>query len=654
MRSIGKRRTLQVALACMLALLLTLPSLGWGQLYAEAKDMDAQQPILVEEEPAEQPLAEEEISATDTVIDEESPTISLDKPATSEKASSESLDDVASVEEAEEPSDLEPTVEPVIPEEPTPAIEATKTLNEESLSALSGSLAPLGEALDPAVALENLEWKLNPVFDPPLDCDLGSDPASYSVGLSTGQTCYVTMKFDINAPNGTFNDGDTLTFPFLPQGQNACIVAGDTGAEPLLNGTTELGTWRIENYHIVIELGPNAAGKIALKDCAITTSSNLKAETFGNAATTQDYYVGPVKHTYMHKGKNRRPASGYLYKGAWSATNQDIRWSITQAELSSQLMQSNGKSIDPIGTMIIEDEFPKSTGIVDVSLADIQVGVMYVMSETDHQAAQADWSNALTRSIKSHFTKMNQLDGESYDQFKARIDTFQYGMYRTDAGDIKFIVNFGSPNSLSYPLQYFMIWPDLEQALLDANVGITPAEAQYIAKSYSSTNCIFGNIVDPTVVLDARYEQVATEAQVDNTAFLSFRQGGTWRSKKASAYAFLQAGSGTTTPTDPTPNPNPDPIPTPDPDPTDPTDPIPPFDPDKTDPTPTPNPTEATQTPEPTKEPRLVAVKRYRDGRLVETGDNNLIPIALALVSVAAVAATAALVRKKRSSRKQK
>ncbi|MGI6105416.1 MAG: hypothetical protein ACOYD7_04385 [Raoultibacter sp.] len=561
MNIVGDRKLIQVALACLLALLLAVPSLCWGQLSAEAQEAGNQQLLSVEAEEPTSPLSEKtapsgvseeydkaapdapiDASSSNTVIADEN--MSSEDDGELETAITNESEAAVKSEGENESSLADSTLDQRVSEDASLEQENQET---ESVSALDENLSPTGGALDPDLAIEGLEWALHAELVPSLDCDKGADPANYSSGLKSGYKCSVAMSFNLKAPNNSFSKGDTVSFPFLTAGPNARIIAPDTAAEPLLDGNIELGTWKIENHQIVIELGEGAAGKSSLKDCSITTAPILVAETYSNSSTTQDYYVGSVKHTYMHDKKERRPASGYLYKSAFTATNQDVRWSIVQVEMSNQLMMSNGASMDDITSIVIEDEFPKETGVVDVSLHSVNASVLFVMSESDHRAAQSDWANALDSSIINYFTKVDQLSGETYAQFKLRVGTFQYGMYKTDAGDIKFIMNLGNPQSTSYPLQYSDIWPNLEETLLNSNVGINAWEANYIATTYSDSNCVNGNIIDPGIVLEARYKQVSEDTSIVNTAYLSFTEQGSQRSWNARGVAVLKAGSANAT-----------------------------------------------------------------------------------------------------------
>ena len=146
-------------------------------------------------------------------------------------------------------------------------------------------------------------------------------------------------------------------------------------------------------------------------------------------------------------------------------------------------------------------------------------------------------------------TGIAQTSGESYTDFKARLQVYQYGVYTDSFGQQTFVLYLGDIGSDGR--RYSDVNANFVTAV--TNVAINEgfyAESDrsylenYFTQTYGNNNIIHGKIAAYTVAISEDYPQVATDTQVTNTARVT--KGGNTRDYSATGILPAPAGSGGT------------------------------------------------------------------------------------------------------------
>ena len=220
-----------------------------------------------------------------------------------------------------------------------------------------------------------------------------------------------------------------------------------------------------------------------------------------------------------------------------SDTIANWRISVGAPELR-ELAQSFGSSYNSQTDVYVEDAL---SGIPsDLSLQG------RLFHPTDLTSGKA---SAKSTAVVIPTTQVNQNPGESYSDFKARLNIYQYGFYLDDFGQYTFVLYLGDMGSDGF--RYSDINPNF--ASTTANSAITSgyypesdraALEAYYTGTYGNGNIIGGKIAMYVLVFNETYPQVATNTPITNTARIT--KSGV--SKDFSATGQLEgfAGSGGT------------------------------------------------------------------------------------------------------------
>jgi|GEM_PF-5632134 len=403
-------------------------------------------------------------------------------------------------------------------------------------------------------SLANFTWSLFRANGTEPTRDQGLDPGDYIDGISSGTNIYTVLNFNLVAPPGGFFANDTITIPFMRGGN---ITSFLSAPEPLLAADgTAIGTWEIvSGPNLIIRLNTVAEAHSVFYNVNIQTAPNMSvAVPVGSPAQVQTWTTGGVAHLYRI---NARVANLVTVPSQTKTTqvisNNQITWYIRDSrDLLNRLTTSRGTAFPDITSIIIEDDFPASSGVTGVSLTRADVRVPYIMSDTDWRAAYIANNGPVTNTAQlSRFTQVMQNPGEPYTDFRARLNTFQYGIYQTGDGSFRFVLNLGNPQDPAYPLRYSMLWPDLRQSLINSTengYSMSEAEADIIADALGDSNVVHGNVVSWAFSLRADYTQVVVPTLKTNTVSTERIENGVPSTSTATGSGTMNPGSSITTP----------------------------------------------------------------------------------------------------------
>ncbi|WP_207653242.1 Spy0128 family protein, partial [Peptostreptococcus faecalis] len=196
------------------------------------------------------------------------------------------------------------------------------------------------------------------------------------------------------------------------------------------------------------------------------------------------------------------PDNKPLVKSGWQITNQDkVTWGL---DVSTDIIKGvyNGDITNPNvkKNLVLIDEFPEGLEYDDNSNLDLAIPI-YVANENGRMSktllnpanGAGGWNN-YTMKTDSGFNKIQQNSGESWEQFKTRVQSessIAYGIFKDSTDNRnKLIINFGDlPGTLKSPKNLSQIF-----ALIDADSTLTDQQKRDTKEAYNRINIATGGI----------------------------------------------------------------------------------------------------------------------------------------------------------------
>ena len=394
-------------------------------------------------------------------------------------------------------------------------------------------LAPFAVAADYSSQVVVNDWNiLNGAGIPLSLTTLGADSGRYQL----------KFNWTLTPASSTLNAGDKFSFNCPTMAPSGSWTATNYAWSDFLdsNGIV-IGQWRIQSNKIEVILNANVAGRQSISAEFISGSIAFQASV-PQAGTFDVSFGGIVKTINFSKTSNNNigTLSGIDSKTCISVSNTTAIWNIQigNAEVR-KLGQSFGTAFDVKQNVYVEDMLngtPNGTILLQARLFlpnNLDTGVL-----STRNVAFTIYSTS----------KINQNPGESYEEFKGRLQVYQYGYYQDEYGKYTFVLNLGDLGD-SGPR-----YSDLNANFVSVaassviNAGFysesdRPALEAYINNTYGNSNVIGGKVAEYIMKITETYPQVAQNTQITNTAKI-IKNG---NSSNVSAIGTLQATSGTGT-----------------------------------------------------------------------------------------------------------
>ena len=203
-----------------------------------------------------------------------------------------------------------------------------------------------------------------------------------------------------------------------------------------------------------------------------------------------------------------------------SASNDRINWGInygadieryiTDSSYASSLLdQTFLKENVYRENLLFEDKFENAT--------DLEFSIRPLLNApiSDTESTASNISTVSGRDLKTLMTEITQKENETYEEFKARVQSseLQYGLYKDSTG-IQLVIYFGDfPNSkLQYKDSNWNIFNDIA-------IGTTWSDDQknLYGQTHNDNNAIGGAISFFSIRATSYYDTVITDVDVENT-----------------------------------------------------------------------------------------------------------------------------------------
>ncbi|WP_413522898.1 InlB B-repeat-containing protein [Lactococcus raffinolactis] len=417
----------------------------------------------------------------------------------------------------------------------------SQTLTFEGAAAeTTPELAKVKPALRAAAA--PVDYSSQVVVDDWYILDGTGTPLSTTNIASWDTTYQLKFNWSLIPSSTTLNEGDKFSIDIPINLPNISWIATSFSWSNFENslGVT-IGQWRINNNKVEVIFNANVTGSQSISAVFISGSSGLRSPYHRAGGDYNVSFGGVVKVIKFRDPPP--PRMGVLdndRKFSVNPTNDNVTWAIQVGNTEiKKLGTSFGNEYDIKEDTYVEDNFD---GSPSVSLKEAYLSVLPVLPFNLSTGVLSSTSNA---SYSIPITKITQTPGESYEDFKARLQVYQYGFYQDALGYYTFVLYLGDlgsdgpkysdldSNFVSVLTNYAIragFYQESDRATLET----------FLTNTYGNGNVIDGKVASYQVVLNETYPQVTTNTVVRNTAKIT-KSG---ISKDVSATATLQGVGG--------------------------------------------------------------------------------------------------------------
>lgn len=352
-------------------------------------------------------------------------------------------------------------------------------------------------------------------------------------GISPGSTSYFKIKFKWKYESSTpLASGDTVTFPLANNSASATsrnVNIPNMAPQAIIdqNGA-KIGEWKIASRKGVITFSNAAVGKTSIEG-ELTTPRNVTIGGIWRDDMVVPVTVGNITLQILVPGS---PTIGGMSddptKNTSSRSNNSTVWGFYSPGITiNELYRGDGRvalsSNARISNLIIED--PLDENVTSINMANINARVTLPRNWTDGSLGAAGFG--LEANMKSLFTEKQQVAGQSYEQYKASLNEFEWGTYRdSETGRMTLVMNLGSqPSSKTYSdalraqnSSYATMGAMANAAYPFATTNI----GGVIDRITGSDNIVGGAVVFYAISFYANYPQASIETPLSNTATFSW------------------------------------------------------------------------------------------------------------------------------------
>lgn len=330
------------------------------------------------------------------------------------------------------------------------------------------------------------------------------------------------IKINVIVPSGvTLSAGDYF---------NIVITSGKAGTKVDMsftsldwtdlvdNTNTVIGQWRIKDNNIQVIFNENVNGKSSISQLQLVTgtkgvrSSTTTYDRIGSA------YFGEQLFTFRIDGEALAKISNDTKWQSSGTSNYNIYWAVRMGtRLTRDLWNSRGSDGD-FSDAILEDSFPGADSVT----FSVSKSLYVPASLTEDGISEKVFRNF---GITSSFRKINQIQGESYEDFKARViaSPLQYGFYKDSEQTLHIIVYCGklgvdtplyTQNNIETIVDDFIVNEIYEES--DRETLIEEFQKAYLnGKTGGHSTAI-------RIYMRAYYPKTNVDRTISNTAYVSY------------------------------------------------------------------------------------------------------------------------------------
>ena len=370
--------------------------------------------------------------------------------------------------------------------------------------------------------------------------DGNGNPLSTTNLATSGWGYQLKFNWTLAPSSATLNEGDKISFDMPLNTTNGSSWTATNYAWSNFSDSSGavLGQWRINNNKIEVVLGANVTGRQSISAELISGLTAFKTTSGTQGGTLNVSFGGIVKPI----GFKNNPMSTLNSdrKALSNISNTTANWAVDIGITDvKKLGQSFGTAYDIQNDVYMEDVLNGTPSTVPNSFK-LEVRIFLPVSLS---SGTLSGNSPLPYQIP--VTRITQNPGESYSEFKSRLQIYQYGFYQDAFGQYTVVLYLGDMGSEG-------------RKYSDSNANFAAAAASraisygyyqeadraaledFFTNTYGDGNVIGGKIASYTVYLSEIFPQVATDTRITNIAKVTKNS----ISKDLSAIGTLSAPGG--------------------------------------------------------------------------------------------------------------
>ena len=261
----------------------------------------------------------------------------------------------------------------------------------------------------------------------------------------------IKFSWSIHTSN-PIKDGDTVEIGFAnnPSTENSTkfIGVGFSWTDIFDINNNKIGQWMITGEtterKILIRFSDNSVGKSDLNGMFETPKNFYSGYTYKDKIVPLT--VGNVEYNLKIKTYKLKEETKTVYHTV-NASSDSARVSIlspfiTVRQLYDKVSYPNLTNEATLKNLLLEVPLPNSLN-ASIKNVELNYTLPHITDIVEHKIS----NSYVYSSLDEKFTKVMQNSNESYDEFKNRLNKFEYGIYKT-SNNQTVVINFGSQPSL--------------------------------------------------------------------------------------------------------------------------------------------------------------------------------------------------------------
>lgn len=384
--------------------------------------------------------------------------------------------------------------------------------------------------------VEILDWNIN-------DAE-GNALSETNKAKAMGQY-QLSITFKLEMESGLLSEGDHFSLPLPKNEVLGAWSSGQSAEEDFMNDSGEIiGKWKISNGRIVVTLTEGVNGSPMITGTLTSGKSAISNSNVQDIVQNVSLIGEKNTITKLIGFEARKLVAFPTVDVKYSSypTNNSMRWNINVNNYGLHELGKKewGQNFTIKKDTVVEDTLQNKGKVTSVKI----LAYMYLpVSLDDGKPSNIGQSWDATR----FFKQVSQQQGENYDEFYSRLQALEYGVYEEnneerlvvkfgDIGNNKLTYDMVNANAVSLLVNYAITNKYYDESQRDSLIN-------YLSTTYGEQNIISGEVAKYVVMVDAKYNKVIEDTEVENIAQLTMNGLTKDLATKASLQGII--GSGT-------------------------------------------------------------------------------------------------------------
>jgi len=372
---------------------------------------------------------------------------------------------------------------------------------------------------------------------------------TWETNLPAGQTIQNGDTFRFSRPAVTFGTADTTHFS----------ISNADWADFTDTNDVVIGRWRVNANHIEVEFTENAAGELNISGNIITARSIVPS--MPRVPGVHDVVFGGISRPVNFLPRVLQIEVTNRNMLAQSSSSTQIRWQlypnrIGTRELGGHHTTTNINTPNPRDNPLGAYFNIQSGFYVETTLSGIVQSVSF--HKLLHRPVDLDplsptygfasFSGTFIN-LGSHVTRIHPAVDESYSDFRARLQPFQWGIWISDIGVQTFVAYFGTlgvdgPILADINAGFASIVANVSISSGDFDESYRQAIIDWATEVYGRGNVIGGRVGIPAIDIVELFPPVSVDTPITRT--MTVTRDGTSSNHNGNGTLFASGGGGVT------------------------------------------------------------------------------------------------------------